>query len=330
MHSCQFINKDRFCPATSIRDELETNYGTSVSVATINRTLINAGMHGCITRRKPFLSRVNRKRRLQFALQRKNWSVEDWSQIIFSDESKSQLYKINGRTYVGRSVGETLNPKCVNQTVKHGQGHVMVWGAFTFLGVSELSRITHRMKAADYVQLLKNSLLPFLYRFPEGEKIFQHNNAPIHTAKQTSQFFEQAQTSVMEWPPQSPDLNPIEHLWDAINCMTRLRMAESNSGTNLESLYCLQESWSKVSPDTLFNLLHSVPHRINTVIQARARWTHSILTSIFYYLFSFILNSENDYISQKRYNSSVNLLISSLRNRHFFILATFFQVPLYI
>ena len=150
----------------------------------------------------------------------------------------------------------------------------MVWGAFTFLGVSELSRISHRMKAADYVQLLENSLLPFLHHFPEGEKIFQHDNAPIHTAKQTSKFFEQAQISVMEWPPQSPDLNPIEHLWDAIDHMTRLRMAESNNGTNLESLYrCLQESWSNVSPNTLFNLLQSMPTRINAVIQAKGGHT---------------------------------------------------------
>ena len=78
----------------------------------------------------------------------------------------------------------------------------------------------------------------------------------------------------MEWPPQSPDLNPIEHLWDTIDRMTRLRMAESNSGTNLERLYrCLQESWSNVPPDTLYNLLQSMPNRINAVIQARGGHT---------------------------------------------------------
>ena len=58
------------------RDDLETNYGTSVSVATIKRTLVNAGMHGCIARRNPYCSRVNRKQRLQFALQHKKWSLK--------------------------------------------------------------------------------------------------------------------------------------------------------------------------------------------------------------------------------------------------------------
>ena len=79
---------------------------------------------------------------------------------------------------------------------------------------------------------------------------------------------------VMEWPPQSPDLNPTEHLWYAIDRMTRLCMAESNSGINLESLYhCLQESWSNVSPDMLFNLVQSIPNRINAVIQAKGGHT---------------------------------------------------------
>ena len=108
----------------------------------------------------------------------------------------------------------------------------------------------------------------------QNERKFSNMITHRFTAKQTTKFFEQAQISVMEWPAQSPDLNPIEHLWDTIDRMTRLRMAESNSGTNLESLYrCLQESWSNVPPDTLFNLLQSMPNRINAVIQARGGHT---------------------------------------------------------
>ena len=142
-------------------------------------------MHGRIARRKPFLSRANQTKRLQFALERQHWTVKDWSKIVFSDESKFNLYKSDGRTYVQRSMGEALDPKCMQQTVKHGGGNVMVWGAFTFLCVSPIVQINHQMKAVDYVNILKEHLLPFLEHFPKGGKVFQQDNAPIHTGRQT-------------------------------------------------------------------------------------------------------------------------------------------------
>ena len=148
LHLCK---KDRFRPATSITDELNVNYGISVSVSTVKRTLADFGMHGRIARRKPFLSAANRKKHLQFALEHKDWTVEDWGKIIFSDESKFNLYKSDGRTYVRRSSSEALNPCCIQQTVKHGGGSGMVWGAFTFLKLSTLPRISHHLDAQGYI-----------------------------------------------------------------------------------------------------------------------------------------------------------------------------------
>ena len=92
LHLCNLI-RDRFRPATSIIDELNINYGISVSVSTVKRTLADFGMHGRIARWKPFLSAANRKTCLQFALDYKDWTVKDWDKIIFSDESKFYLYK---------------------------------------------------------------------------------------------------------------------------------------------------------------------------------------------------------------------------------------------
>ena len=64
----------------------------------------------------------------------------------------------------------------------------MVWGVFTFLKLSTLPRISHRLDAQGYIQLLKDSLLPFLKEFPSRERVFQQDNAPIHSAKATSSF----------------------------------------------------------------------------------------------------------------------------------------------
>ena len=90
LHLCK---KDRFRPATSITDELSVNYGISVSMSTVKTTLADFGMHGRIAIRKPFLSAANTKKRPKFALVHKDWTVEDWGKIIFSDESKFTLYK---------------------------------------------------------------------------------------------------------------------------------------------------------------------------------------------------------------------------------------------
>jgi transposase len=110
------------------------------------------------------------------------------------------------------------------------------------------------MKAVDCVNILKEHLVPFLEHFPKGEKVFQQDNAPIHTAKHTENFLQEAEIDVLQWPPQSPDLNPIEHLWDALDKMTRFQV--------------LQESWQIFSSDVLFNLLNSMPARIAKVIRA--------------------------------------------------------------
>ena len=104
----------------------------------------------------------------------------------------------------------------------------MVWGAFTFLKLSTLPRISHRLDEQGYIQLLKDNLLPFLKEFPPGKRVFQQDNAPIHTAKATSSFLVSNGIRLIKWPPQLPDLNPIEHLWDELDRITRKKMAATN------------------------------------------------------------------------------------------------------
>ena len=134
------------------------------------------------------------------------------------------------------------------------------------------------MKAVDYTEVLKENLIPFLELFSEGPKVFQQDNAPIYTAKWTMNFLEESGMEVLEWPPQLPDLNPIEHLWEAVDRSLRLSRHQANGRRNLDHLFhCLQEAWQSIPDDILYKLLIT-PCQPEMKQLFGKRRSHSILT----------------------------------------------------
>ena len=78
--------------------------------------------------KKPWISKKNVKARLKFARDHLDWSVADWGRVLWSDESKFNLFSSDGIRYVRRPPGQRNNPKYQVPTVKHGGGSVMIWG----------------------------------------------------------------------------------------------------------------------------------------------------------------------------------------------------------
>ena len=132
----------------------------------------------------------HKKARLDFARTHKDWTAEQWSQTIFSDESRFRLHRSDGRVYVRRMAGEEFMEDCVQPTVKHGGGGIMVWGCINAKGVGFLTKVEGRLNGEGYINILKNVLISttHLLTITSGW-IFQQDNATCHTSKLVREWF---------------------------------------------------------------------------------------------------------------------------------------------
>ena len=113
---------DRYKTATEIKTEMQLWHGVSVSISSTRRRLREAGYIGRKPRKKPRLTSRHKKSRLEFARTHKDWTAEQWSQAIFSDESRFHLHRSDGKVYVRSMAGEEFMEDCVQPTVKHRDG----------------------------------------------------------------------------------------------------------------------------------------------------------------------------------------------------------------
>lgn len=168
-----------------------------------------------------------------------------------------------------RRVGEEYNPECVLPTIKGGGGSVMIWGCMAAKGVGTAFVCTGRMNSATYVNMLEQVLEPSITKiFAEEERknvIFQQDNAPCHTARASTAWFLENGIRVLDWPPQSPDLNPIEHLWSILK--KRVHNRKSASKRELENV--IMQEWNSLPSATCQKLVHSMPRRIAAVLRAK-------------------------------------------------------------
>ena len=131
----------------------------------------------------------------------------------------------------------------VKLTVKFRWENIMVWGCFISNGVDNIYHIYSHMDSNLYCQILKKDLLGIIrwYEMDKENITFQQDNDPKHTAHLTKQWFEDNNIRVLDWPAQSPDLNPIEHLWNEID--RRLRQLETPIRTQDQLWDAIQKIW---------------------------------------------------------------------------------------
>jgi hypothetical protein len=188
-----------------------------------------------------------------------------WEKILWSDETKVELFGKNTKRYIWRKKGTAHEPRYTIPTVKHGGGSILLWGCFSAAGPGELVTIKGIMDSEKYREILQANLMKSAKALRLGRNfLFQQDNDPKHVSKSTKAWFASHKIKVLEWPSQSPDLNPIENLWRDLKLAVH-RRSPSNL-TQLEK-FC-HEEWKKLSSEHCSKLVEGYPKRLQAVIDA--------------------------------------------------------------
>lgn len=256
----QIVRSSRQFSAESIATDLQTTGGLQISSSTVRRELQIMGFYGGASPSMPYITKFNAKRWMEWCEARRHWTLEEWRRVLWSDFS---IWRFDGQAWVWRMAGQQ-NLDCLVPSVNSGEEAVIVWGCFSGAGLGPLVPIKETLNAAAYQDILENSVLPTLWQqFGDGPFLFQHNCDPVHKTKAIKAWMKEFKVNELDWPAQSPDLNPIENLWDELEQRLRARPSPKSASDLTNALL---EEWSKIPLDTLLNLVDNLPERVAAVL----------------------------------------------------------------
>lgn len=220
-----------------------------------------------IQKRKPFVSNANRLLRIKFAREHMNWSVEKWARVIWTDETSFERVRSRGVMYYYKDCFND-HKQVSRPSVQKGGGSIMFWGCFKNDRIGLGRFLSGSINATVYQDVLQHEALDSIAEFAnDGRFIWMHDNAPPHRAKTTVDLIANFGWKTLQWPPFSPDLNPIENLWQIV----KNQVYSGSSFQTIEELKdAVDQVWSDLDrSDTLRNLIASMPYRMREVIRRK-------------------------------------------------------------
>ena len=195
-------------------------------------------------------------------------TVNNWEAVDFSDESIFCLFGSDGMEWCWRKPEQHWDPQFMKKKVKYGNGKVVVWGMITPYGVGCIVQIKGNLNKEFYCEILPDNLLDTYQDLglDYHDCYFQQDNNPKHTSKLAQAWFHKNHVDLLPWPPNSPDINIIENLWDHLECQVRAHNSLPRSEGDL--WVALQEELYKIDLAFIRKLYKSLPERVSAVYHA--------------------------------------------------------------
>lgn len=130
----RLMTKGKVDNAVNVKKMLETDFGIQASPDTVRRALRSSGLGAIEKSKKPAIEPKNARKRLAWCKKYRDWTVDDWKRVVWSDETKINRFNSDGRIWTWIRDGETLQPKHIKGTYKHNGGGIILWSAITYAG----------------------------------------------------------------------------------------------------------------------------------------------------------------------------------------------------
>ncbi|GFW63828.1 transposable element Tcb1 transposase [Trichonephila clavipes] len=259
--------RNRQSTASDLSRQLSSATGTTVSRQTVYRRLGHIGLYARRSVRCIPLTATHCRLRLTWSREHALWTPQQWSCVMFSDESRFSLQSDSRRTLIWRAPGTRYHQEITIQRHRYGGAGWLVWGGIipgsgTDLHVQSVTMTGHIYRDVILEQHVR------LFRGAMGAKfLFMDDNARPHRANIVDECLQSEDITRMDWLAQSPDLNPIEHVWDMLG---RRIAARQPPPTYLPELRrALLDEWCNIPQDQIDSLILSMPRRCKACISSR-------------------------------------------------------------
>ncbi|GBN95070.1 Transposable element Tc1 transposase [Araneus ventricosus] len=264
--------RNRGATASQLSRDLYAATGTRVSMVTVSKRLHETGLFA----RRPavcvLLTSTNRRVRLAWCREHSDWSMDQWATVLFTDESRFSLNTDSRRTFIWREPGTRYLPSNVREIGHYGGGGLMVWAGIMLDGRTPLhvfergivTGVRYRDEIFEpYVRLFRAVVGP--------EFILMDDNAKPHRALLVDEFLESEDIRRMDWSERSPDLNPIEHVWDALGRAIATRNLSPRTIQEMKT--ALLNEWDQLPQEMINCLISSMKSRCKACISVRGYHT---------------------------------------------------------
>lgn len=253
--------RNRFSTSMQLADQF------NLSARTIRRRLVNQHLKSHTPCKDP-LTAEQKLVRVRWCREHKHTDFNKW---IFSDEATFELGELSTprQQHVRRSSTEKYAECCLLQGGVVDRRKIMIWGAISVEGAVGFQVLVGNVNAHTYIETLQEQLIPYLDNLPLQNYItttFQHDNAAPHRAACVGAFLEENGVTLAQWPPYSPDINPIEKIW----ALMKSDISKHRPKTMQELREQIEAGWERVvTPEMCARLFAALPQRVRNVISRK-------------------------------------------------------------